>query len=528
MSRVDVTLGGKNAGFKKMLNDTRSESRKFGKGMMSAMNLGNAFSAANLGAMLIGNIKRLVSSIMEEFDRIAKISFRIDMDPSKLQRYGVVADLAGASLEKVNVSMSKMFKNGAKADAGLQSYANEFKNLGIDIKKFMALNTEEQFLSIADAYSKTTDKAVAYNAVSVIMGRAAMDLIPLLSQGSEGIRNMVDDMSSLGEEGFASIEEANDALTMLNNEFKIGAAQGLPVFFKVMITGWNVVSVALRAVGVVVTTITGIFMPLFNSNLDFFDKVKQMGENIGIGYKEGVKGMGRDIDEIGDAWATAEEKQQSYNASLKDAARETAAVAREADKAAAKAEVARERAEKAQARDKERALKDAATAQKAAAKLSSERKKKRGELGVKVALSNGNTAEAKRLQRVLELYAKFEDARDRLQLSGEKALSLAKREVELQDKITKNAKDQADLIGVKVAVEEGGSAEVDGLLSRSSSLQGGVDSLQAIGLGASGVNFGESAESRKLRDLAVTRNRELVLLRNEISELELNQEEARF
>ena len=518
MSRVDVILGGKNAGFKKMLTESRRDAKKFGGGMMKALNLGNAFGAANLGAMLLGNVKSLVSGIFGEFDRVSKISLRVDMDADQVRKYGVAADLSGASLAKLEKAWSTMVKAGVMAEDGLESYAKEFKRLGVDIGKFQSMDVEGKWLSVADAYSKSTDKAAAYAAVQVIMGGQSRDLIPLLSLGADGIRELTAELGDMDESDFKAIENLNDQLTVMSAKLKVAAGEGLPAVVGVFTTLWNVVSIVGRGIAGVVATIAVGLYDLFTGNWDgLADNVKNMWNSF-------AEAIDEDIDDIKNAWADTNKEVANHSDKLREAQRESGKLEAQSAKAAAKAEAARKKAAAADARGvakAERAEEAAHTMRMKWAKRYAEEKRLE-------AAEVGDAGGVRQWTDRLKLIEKYNSLRNGMGLSRERALELAERELHLEERVAGVREGLAEDLEEAQAGAEAAESERDGLSGRADRLSGGVDSLQSIGLGAGGVRYGESKEVVKLRNLAVRQNELLVELNAEVAGLELKVEEAQF
>ena len=528
MSRVDVTLGGKNAGFKKMLGESRRDAKKFGSGVTKALNLGNAMSAANLGAMLIANVRKVVSSVLDEFDRIGKVGLRVDMDPSKVQKYGVAAQLAGADLSKLEKAWSDLTKAGVRAEAGLESYVREFEALGVNIKDYQKLDVEGKFLKLADAYKKAGGSAEAYNAVQIIMGRSSMDLIPLLQMGADGISNLVDSMSAADASDFESIQNFNDQLTIMQNELKTSAGQALPVFFATMKTGWNVVSMILRVVAGLIHGVVGAVIPFFSDSLSWSEKLSQSWENIKVSSEEVKNGIIDDLDDIGGAWKAVGGAPSEYSSALRQAQADTAKLSAASEKMKAKEEAARKKAEKAGERDREKAERSAEQAGKAQLAMQRKLIKKRAEMLILKNRSEGKVDEAKKLERQLSLWERALDFQDRLGQSRAKSVALANKELEMEEKIAAVKQAQQELLTKRQDQAENAERERDGLSRLADGLSGGVDSLQSIGLGVSGARYGESKEVVKLREMAVARNRTLVETRDKLDALEVTISDAEF
>ena len=360
------------------------------------------------------------------------------------------------------------------------------------------------------------------------MGRSSMDLIPLLKLGADGIREMVDEMSAADEADFESIQNFNDQLVIMQNELKTIAGETLPVFFAVMKTGWNIVSAALRIPAGLISAIVGAVMPFFNDQLSMSEKFSLAWENVGSSMDDMVDGMKEDMDDIGEAWKAVEGAPGEYSSALREAQAETAKLSVAQEKMKAKEEAARKRAEKSAERDRARAQRSAESATKARVAMQRKLIKKRAELLILKKRSEGDEVGAKKLERELNLWEKALEFHDKLGQSRGRSVQLAKKELEMEEKIAAVKQAQQDLLEKKRDAADDVERERDGLNRLADGLSGGVDSLQAIGLGVSGARYGESKEVVKLREMAVSRNKTLVDMLAKLDELEVEIADAEF
>jgi hypothetical protein len=186
-----------------------------------------------LGAAAIGAGVALafpIKNAMQSIDELAKMSDSLGLSTEALGGLKHAAGLSGVELNTLADGMGEMQKKLAEAKEGSEGSIQAFKRLGIDAKT-MGGTTEEQFYRIADAI-KALPQSQKILAVDQIMGGAGKQLLPLLAQGSEGLKAMQAEAESLGltfsrfEAG--QIEAANDSITRLKGLLQ-GVVQHLAI-----------------------------------------------------------------------------------------------------------------------------------------------------------------------------------------------------------------------------------------------------------------------------------------------------------
>lgn len=528
MSRVDVTLGGKNAGFKRMLADSKQEMRGFSKSVVGGLNISNGLQASQIGAQILGYFKQVFNQVRKEFDQIGKLGTTYDIDPSTLQKFGVAAALSGSSLNSFGKSMASMVRSAVFASEGLKTYAKEFDFLGINVEEFLRLDPEEKFLKLADAYATSSDKASAFTSVVAIMGRAGREMIPLLSQGSEGVQELLSTINSADEGDFRAIEKFNDDLTLVENNLKTLAAQVFPQLVAVVVTGWNLMTLTMRPLTNILGGLVGALLALTAGSGSFTDRMKMAASIIKQSWSDVATDMRQDVADIEKAWDNVKTSQDGSLDTLRESQRVSARLAADDEKRAAKAEAAAKRA----------AAADEKAAKKRQSDVDQEKKKQQGfELERKKAaldqLANraqlaGQTGLASKLRARRDIGERTLANMQKMGITMEHARAMAIQQLRVEKAIDTQRQTRADTLEGMRDQASGLEGERDGLLGQAAAFRGGPDSLQSIGLGAGGVNYGSSPQATKLEKLAIARNQELEALNESIEALEIKIEEDEF
>lgn len=211
MSRVDVTLGIRNAKFQTGVEKSKKKVKELKSVAAGGFNLGKVAGTSALFATL--------SMVAQKYDRIGKLTKRFNLDNTQvLQGLGFVAEQNGASLETLAKGLQQGNRAAAEAAAGNKTYADSFKRLGLDAEEFLALDQEAQFYAIADAISTAQNRNQSLADAQNLLGKSAGELMPMLEQGSESIREMADSVQKLSDVDVSNLELFNDNINTLRTD----------------------------------------------------------------------------------------------------------------------------------------------------------------------------------------------------------------------------------------------------------------------------------------------------------------------
>lgn len=148
-----------------------------------------AVAAAAPFAALVNEIKHVVSA----GEDLLKISQQIGISVEHLAGLKHAAELSEASIADLTIGM----KGLAQALSGSSEMGKDttqiLKALGVTAK-----DPYDALLQIADAFAKMKDGAGKTSIAVDLFGRSGLSLIPLLNEGSTGIRSMHDEAERLG------------------------------------------------------------------------------------------------------------------------------------------------------------------------------------------------------------------------------------------------------------------------------------------------------------------------------------------
>ena len=190
----------------------------------TAAGIKQAFSG--VGSMLVGGAALAgLKSLMNDFDKIAKVATRFGASAEDIQRVSVAADLAGVSIDTVARVLTKMSVAASDATSGNKTMAESFAKAGINAEAFKKAGLEEQLIILSEAFNRARGSADSTNQIIELMGtRAAGQMIPLIDN-TAALRAEMQGVSVASDDVIRKIEAANDRLTRAGNTSKVFFAQ---------------------------------------------------------------------------------------------------------------------------------------------------------------------------------------------------------------------------------------------------------------------------------------------------------------
>ncbi|MHC2533361.1 phage tail tape measure protein [Bradyrhizobium diazoefficiens] len=212
-----VVLGADTAALDKGLKDSQSGLAAFG----SAVATGMAAAAAAVVAAGVA-IGLALQHTIDDADKLSKTSAKLGVPIEQLSALAYAADLSDVSFDALSKSVGKLSKNMTEAAAKPTSEAaNAFRALGISVTDSNGrLKSSDDVLGdVADKFSGLKDGAGKTAVSMAIFGKTGADLIPMLNDGRDGLKEMKDEAEKFGliidsKTGKAA-EDFNDNLTRL-------------------------------------------------------------------------------------------------------------------------------------------------------------------------------------------------------------------------------------------------------------------------------------------------------------------------
>lgn len=166
----------------------------------AAISLKGAFAGLATAAVFAGFAQGLQNAI-DRASKFVETAQKIGASVEFISSMSYAAKLAGVEFESLEKGLIKLSRAADSASSDMKSgLAYDFKRLGISLTESngQIKTTEQLFLDVADRIAGFDDGMRKAAVAQAVFGKAGADLIPLLNQGSEGIRKMFEEAENLG------------------------------------------------------------------------------------------------------------------------------------------------------------------------------------------------------------------------------------------------------------------------------------------------------------------------------------------
>lgn len=209
-----VEIGTQDSGLMKGLRAAQEKVTQFGKAVSDMGTTLAAASAAMLAPIGLA-VKQFIDFGSQLDDTAKKTGFTVET----LSELKFAGDQSGSSLEDIEKAAKKMASTLVDAKNGSDSAADSLAQLGLSAGMLLQISPEDQFLTIADALSQVEDASLKSALAQDIFGRAGTNLLPMLAEGSEGLKALREEAKKVGatmsKEDAAAAETLGDALGSL-------------------------------------------------------------------------------------------------------------------------------------------------------------------------------------------------------------------------------------------------------------------------------------------------------------------------
>lgn len=221
ISKLSVILTGSASGLTAMFSGAKSDLNSFTSSFKSAAGAITGIGAAIGAGAAVAGIVSLTKNTFDTIDANAKLSDSLGISTEALTRLQYAGSYAGASNEALTTGITKMLKNLNEAASGSGAAADALQALGLNAKELQSIPTDEAVGKIADALNGMSNAGQRAAFAQEIFGKGAVDLLPLLAEGSEGLKKWGEESDKLGytmnRVDAAKVEQANDAITKIGN-----------------------------------------------------------------------------------------------------------------------------------------------------------------------------------------------------------------------------------------------------------------------------------------------------------------------
>lgn len=213
---LTIDLNAQLAKFEQDMKRASTQLDSFGsKASAAAAGLKTAFGVLTAGIGVTG-LAAFVKQGIDAADALNDLSARVGVSVKDLASFKLAAQLADTSLENVGTGISRLSRSIGEAERGNRTVAESLAELGVT-----ARDPKEAFLQLADGVERIADPVRRATLLNSVLGKSYQELLPLLSQGGESLRQAARDAESYAEAMARLAPDAgefNDNLDRLKQE----------------------------------------------------------------------------------------------------------------------------------------------------------------------------------------------------------------------------------------------------------------------------------------------------------------------
>ena len=149
---------------------------------------------------LVHSFKDGVAHAIEFADQTGKTAQKVGVSVEQLSALRVAATLSDVSMESLSNGLGKLSKNMVDAAGGTKEAKDKFDALGISVRDSTGqLKSPVQVLAeLADKFEHSADGAGKTATALNLLGKGGKDLIPLLNEGGNSLREFADVAERMG------------------------------------------------------------------------------------------------------------------------------------------------------------------------------------------------------------------------------------------------------------------------------------------------------------------------------------------
>jgi hypothetical protein len=184
-----------------------------------------AGSVLNLKTALAGAaFTVLIRQSLLATDSLAKTAAKIGTTTEALGALRYAADLTGVATQTMDMALQRFTRRTAEAAAGTGEAKGAIKELGINAQELNRMPLDKRMIVLADAFEKVESESDRLRLAFKLFDSEGAALVNTLSQGSDGLKEMLGEARLLGltmsSSAAKGVEDTVDSLTKLKSLFK--------------------------------------------------------------------------------------------------------------------------------------------------------------------------------------------------------------------------------------------------------------------------------------------------------------------
>lgn len=177
--------------------------------------------AAIAAAFSVAKIKDFAEESLKLGEALSDGAKKAGIQAGAFSQMAYAARISNVDITDLSSSFKAMQVNVAKG-------GKEFAQFGIDLEELRAMEPDKQFRMLAEAVARIEEPAKRAEAAVALFGKQGANLLPLLTEGAQGIRKLQDEAVRLNiamsDEQIKALAEAQDAIDRLKFRWESFAA----------------------------------------------------------------------------------------------------------------------------------------------------------------------------------------------------------------------------------------------------------------------------------------------------------------
>lgn len=222
-TQLDIELAQWNHKIQQMRKDMQETAQAAKKANVGESLIGKINSYG--GAIGVGAIAAGIKATLSQFDSLNDAATKLGETPEVIQRVQRAAELSGTSLDGVAGGFIKLEK--ALGDVENSKAADILDKYGLSAETLMAMPLDEKVTALADAFKQARDDGTGVYDLQALLGKSAAELIPLMEEGGDAIREMYEGTAVVANEAVYQMALMNDEIDNVIGNLKNLAGSAL-------------------------------------------------------------------------------------------------------------------------------------------------------------------------------------------------------------------------------------------------------------------------------------------------------------
>lgn len=150
-----------------------------------------SFAKGALSILSVGVVTGFAKQMFEAADAVGDMAARLGVSASELSKLKYIADQSDVEFQTLTIGLKAFQKSLSEGD-------KVFKELNLSAAALKKLSLSEQLATVADAFRLVKNPADQTRISTELFTKAGLDMVPMMNQGSAGMRDLGDAAERVG------------------------------------------------------------------------------------------------------------------------------------------------------------------------------------------------------------------------------------------------------------------------------------------------------------------------------------------